>query len=108
MPFCAEGAKRHYKGLTIDGIFGVRYIRLELHVGAEIALNFENVVCVRTTTNAHASKCSFINCSRISAAVAQWLRAPTVVKCCRFESPMPQLFTREIIFYMRSYLLLEK
>ena len=44
MPFCAEGAKRHYKGLTIDGIFGVRYIRLELHVGAEIALNFENVV----------------------------------------------------------------
>ena len=38
MPFCAEGAKRHYKGLTIDGIFVVRYIRLELHVGAEIAL----------------------------------------------------------------------
>ena len=47
MPFCAEGAKRHYKGLTIDGIFGVVYSRLELHVGAEIALCRARVyVCV--------------------------------------------------------------
>ena len=53
MPFCAEGAKRHYKGLTIDGIFGVVYSRLELHVGAEMALHFENVVRVRT----HAHEC---------------------------------------------------
>ena len=48
MPFCAEGAKRHYKGLTIDGIFWVVYSRLELHVGAEMALHFENVVRERT------------------------------------------------------------
>ena len=46
MPFCAEGAKRHYKGLTIDGIFWVVYSRLELHVGAEIALCRARVVYV--------------------------------------------------------------
>ena len=73
MPFCAEGAKRHYKGLTIDGIFWVVYSRLELHVGAEMALHCENVVCVRTY--AHASKCSFINCSHVGGAVAQVVRA---------------------------------
>ena len=52
MPFCAEGAKRHYKWLTIDGIFWVVYSRLELHVDAEMALHFENVVRVRTHVHA--------------------------------------------------------
>ena len=82
------------------------YGRLELHVGAEIALNFKmwSVYDVR----AHASKCSFKNCSRISAAVAQWLRAPTVIQMLQVRIPVAATFTREIIFYMRSYLLLEK
>ena len=85
------------------------YGRLELHVGAEIALNFENVVCVRTY--AHASKCSFINCTPNSAVVAQWVKrslAATAMQMSWVRIPLRQLFTREITFYMSSYLLLEK
>ena len=41
MPFCGEAAKRHYKGLTIDEILRMVYIRLKLHVDSKIDLATE-------------------------------------------------------------------
>ena len=41
MLFCAAGTKKHCKGLTIDGIFGNVYTRLELHVCVKTSLVLE-------------------------------------------------------------------
>ena len=42
MPFCGKAAKRHYKGLTIDEILRMVYIRLKLHVDSKIDLERRN------------------------------------------------------------------